>query len=77
MYLYLLVYFFILSVNLKLIHLIDPLPSVFISLFIIIPNFGDGCMAGRLLQRAVQHQLVCLSVDQLISTIAALIIKEG
>ena len=36
MYLYLLVYFFILSVNLKLIHLIDPLPSVFISLFIII-----------------------------------------
>ena len=34
-------------------------------------------MAGRLLQRAVQDQLVCLSVDQLISTIAALIIKEG
>ena len=29
------VYFFILSVNLKQIHLIDPLPSVFISLFII------------------------------------------
>ena len=36
MYLYLLVYFIILSVNLKLIHLSDPLPSVFISPFIII-----------------------------------------
>ena len=36
MYPYILVYFFILSVNLKLIHLIDPLPSVFISLFKII-----------------------------------------
>ena len=32
MYLYLLVYVFVLSVNMKLSHLIDPLPSVFISL---------------------------------------------
>ena len=57
--LYVLPYFFILSVNLKLVHLVDPIPSVFISLFIII-IFGGGCMAGRLLQRAVQKQLVCL-----------------
>ena len=53
------VYFFILSVNLKQIHLIGPIPSVFISLFIII-ILDNGCMAGRLLQRAVQKQLVCL-----------------
>ena len=56
------VYFFILSVNLKQIHLIDPLPSVFISLFIII-ILDNGCMAGTLLQRAVQKQLVYLFVD--------------
>ena len=47
MYPYLLVYFFILSANLNLIHLIDPLPSVFISLFkIIILEMGawlEGC----------------------------------
>ena len=61
MCLFLLVYFFILSVNLKQIHLIGPLPSVFISLFIVI-ILDNGCMAGRLLQRAVQKQLVCLFV---------------
>ena len=78
-YLYLLAYFFILLVNLKLIYWVDPIPSVFISLLIIIIIlFGDGCMAGRLLQRAVQKQLVCPSVDWIIiSTTALLLIRKG
>ena len=38
----------IISLFTKIIHLVDPLPSVFISLFIMI-FFGDWCMAGRLI----------------------------
>ena len=63
MHLYLLVYFFILSVNVKLIHLIDSLPSVFISLFKIIILEMGAWLEGCFKEQSRSNLSACLLTD--------------